>query len=50
MQGDCIIIQGQRKASTKAEEGRERLMQSHVETKTIDTEVEGVFFASFEIA
>ena len=36
-QRDCVITLGQREASAEAEEGRERLTQSHTETRKVDT-------------
>jgi hypothetical protein len=49
-QRDCVISPGQREASVEAEEGRERLTQSHSETRRVDAVAEGVVFASAGIA
>ena len=37
MQRDCVISLSQREANAEAEEGKERLMQSHAEARRSDT-------------
>ena len=40
-QRDCVISSGPKEANVEAEEGRKRLMQSHAETRRVDTVGQG---------